>query len=92
MQMQPPNGCGRGGTVFLFLGRRFQPGEQVGAYVTAPDQSVFGAQFQFTADSDGLAGVAEFDTLPGFPLGIWAITFEGVTSHHKAIGYFKLIP
>jgi hypothetical protein len=92
MQIQPPTACGPAGTVFLFLGHGFTPGEQVGAYVTLPDQSVSGARFQFTADSDGYAGVASVTTIPGFPLGIWAISFEGVTSHHKAIGYFKLRP
>ncbi|MFL5732645.1 MAG: hypothetical protein ACJ78Q_05530 [Chloroflexia bacterium] len=92
MQTAPASRCGRGGTIFLFLGHGFQPGENVGAYVTDPTQAVFGANFQFTADSDGYAGIAQFTTAPGFPLGIWAITFEGVDSHHRAIGYFKIIP
>src|SRR5207247_491622 len=92
MEQRPTNRCGPGGTIFLFLGHGFQPDEQVGAYLTAPDQQVFGATFQFTADSDGYAGVLEFDTRPGFPVGVWAATFEGVTSHNRAIGYFKITP
>ena len=87
-----PRNCGPGGTIFLFIGRGFAPGENVGAYVTAPDQSVFGAPFQLQADGSGIAGTVQFSTLPGFPVGVWAMTFEGVTSHNRAIGYFKLTP
>ena len=64
----------------------------MGAYLTDPDQAVFGAPFQFTADSDGYAGVLQFNSQPGYPEGIWAATFEGVDSHHVAIGYFKIRP
>jgi hypothetical protein len=91
MQILPRN-CGPGGTVFIFIGRGFQPGENVGVYVTAPDQSVFGAPFQTQADSAGFADPVSFSTLPGFPTGVWAMTMEGTTSHARAIGYFKLTP
>ena len=84
-------GCAPAGTRFLFVGRGFQPGEKVGVYVTAPDQSVFGAPFQIDADSNGMAGTVSFTTQRNFPLGVWALTMEGVTSHRTAIGYFKLI-
>lgn len=91
MQVLPRN-CGPGGSFFIFVGRNFQPGENVGVYVTAPDQSVFGAPFQTTADAQGVPESVSFQTLPGFPLGVWAMTMEGTTSHHRAIGYFKLTP
>jgi hypothetical protein len=87
-----PGNCVRGGTRLFFVGRGFQPGENVGAYITLPDQSVGGARFQLQADDNGVAGTVIFDSQPGFPLGIWAMTFEGVTSHARAIGYFKLLP
>ncbi len=90
MQILPSN-CAPAGTRFLFVGRGFQPGEKVGVYVTAPDQSVFGAPFQIDADSNGMAGTVSFTTQRSFPLGVWAMTMEGVTSHRTAIGYFKLI-
>ncbi len=91
MQILPSN-CARVGTQFIFNGRGFQPGESIGVYVTAPDQSVFGAPFQTTANSSGGTNLVTFSTQPSFPLGVWAITMEGTTSHSKAIGYFKLIP
>jgi hypothetical protein len=79
------------GTFFIFGARGFKPGERVGVYITLPDQSVFGAPFQVEADGNGEAG-ATFETRnnPIFPTGIWAITFEGVDTHHKAIAYFEI--
>ena len=85
-----PN-CGRGGTIFEFAGRGFQAGEGVGVYITAPDQSVFGAPFQVEADNSGTAGGVTFSSQPSFPTGVYAITFEGVQSRNKAIAYFKII-
>ena len=65
----------------------------MGVYITLPDGSVAGAPFQVSTDDQGrvLDGVT-FGTRPGFPLGRWAITFEGVESHITKIEYFKLIP
>jgi hypothetical protein len=87
--------CARIGTVFAAAGGGFQPGERVGAYITAPDQSVFGAPFQFEADRDGIAGVVTFNSgvLPNDSRidGIWAVTFEGVRSGNRAIAYFRVL-
>jgi hypothetical protein len=79
------------GTTFLLIGFGFTAGEQVGIYATMPDQSVFGAPFQVTADEDGTVGV-RFTSDSDMMLGIWANTFEGVESHHKAIAYFQITP
>jgi hypothetical protein len=87
-----PSNCARAGTRFVFVGRGFEGGETVGVYVTAPDQSVVGAPFQITAEGDGTAGTVSFTTQSNYPLGIWAMTMEGVSSHKQAIGYFKLTP
>lgn len=89
--------CGRIGTVFNDArGFGFQPGERVGAYLTAPTQEVFGARFQLEADRNGEACCVRI-TSGGFPndpayQGIWAITFEGVRSGRRAIAYFRIIP
>lgn len=79
------------GTVFAITGRGFIPGEQVGVYATTPDRSVFGAPFQVTADSRGEVFVT-FTANPPIDTGIWANTFEGVTSGRKAIAYFEIQP
>lgn len=91
--VKPP--CGSLGETFFAAGEGFIPGESVGAYLTAPTGEVFGASFQFVADSDGVAGVATFDSalLQNNPAidGIWAFTFEGVQSGHRAIAYFRIL-
>jgi hypothetical protein len=84
--------CGPVGTIYSIHITGFQPGENVGVYVTAPDQSVVGAPFQTTADDNGVTNTISFGTQPNFPLGVWAMTMEGTTSHSRAIGYFKLTP
>jgi len=85
--------CIRGGQQFEAFGVGFRPGERVGFYITAPDQSVVELQLRdgdATADTDGSFGIV--GALPrGLPVGIYAITFEGVQSGHKAIVYFKYI-
>ncbi|HEX8217616.1 MAG TPA: hypothetical protein VF914_00235 [Chloroflexia bacterium] len=83
--------CGPRGTVFEFSGSGFEGGETVGVYVTAPDQSVIGAPFQVVADDAGNVGGVSLSSGPGFPLGVYAVTYEGTRSHRTAIAYFKVI-
>lgn len=81
---------GPGGTVFEAEGYGFRSGERVGVYVTAPDQSVIGAPFQVSTDDSGTTEIVTLSTQPGFPVGLYAITFEGTSSGHKAIAYFRV--
>jgi hypothetical protein len=81
------------GTTFVFAARGFKPNEKIGVYFTAPDQSVFGAPFQTTADKDGVSDgvvILRTERIPNIPIGVWAISFEGVDSHNKAIAYFEI--
>jgi hypothetical protein len=87
----PSPACGTPGTNFSFTGRGFQPGENVGVYATRPDGSVNGAPFQVEADSAGNVGGVTLRTTSTSPTGIWAMTFEGTSSHARAIAYFKLV-
>ncbi|MEI7769139.1 MAG: hypothetical protein WCI67_04125 [Chloroflexales bacterium] len=82
--------CGPVGTVFAAIGGGFKADENVGVYATAPDQTVIGAPFQVKADGKGTTSVVTFATDSGYPTGIYAISFEGVKSHHKAIAYFRV--
>jgi hypothetical protein len=85
-----PN-CGQQGTRFDQVGYGFKAGENVGVYVTFPNQSVHGVQGQGAADNSGTVTGWHFDSTGDSPLGIYAVTMEGVQTHHKAIGYFKII-
>ncbi len=88
-----PN-SGASGTLFHFVATGFQPGENIGVYITLPDRSVFGAPFQTTANDAGVSDSVSYNTrgLGAIPLGFWAITFEGTTSGHKAVAYFEILP
>jgi hypothetical protein len=81
---------GPGGTEFEAQGFGFRPGERIGVYVTAPDQSVYGAPFQVQADGAGNSEYVYFTSDSTMPKGVWAITFEGVSSGHRAIAYFRI--
>ncbi len=81
---------GPGGTVFMMRGLGFRAGERVGVYITAPDQSVVGAPFQVGAGGDGASEYVTFESEPGMSAGVYAVTFEGVSSGHRAIAYFRI--
>ena len=87
--------CGPPGTVFSITGTGFKPGEQVGRYYTSPHNQVIPGKSQSTADANGSVTytftITVNDKGNEADLGIWAGTFEGVTSHHKAIVYFRII-
>jgi hypothetical protein len=84
-----PN-CGPGGTRFAIVGTGFQPGESVGRYYTSPTGAVLPGNSQSIADSSGRVSGITFITSSGTEPGIWAGTFEGVSTHRKAIAYFKV--
>ncbi|HYP19359.1 MAG TPA: S-layer homology domain-containing protein [Chloroflexia bacterium] len=86
-----PSNCAPAGTEFSFEGSGFQPGENVGMYVTAPDGSVIGAPFEIQADEEGNAGGVTLNTNSSFPQGIYTATMEGTDSNNTARGYFKLL-
>lgn len=87
-----PSNCAKAGTTFSFVGRGFEPHEQIGVYLTAPDGAVVPASFQVEADRQGIAGSISFTSQYNFPLGTYAFTMEGVSSGRIALGYFKLLP
>lgn len=82
--------CGPGGTHFTFVGSGFQPGEAVGRYYTAPNGQVSAGTSQSIADGNGGVDGISLYTISSSPQGIWAGTFEGVRSHHKAIAFFRV--
>ncbi len=80
------------GTTFAFAAFGFNPGERVGIWLTAPDQSTFDAGFQADANDDGSIvdeGIA-LETDESFPGGIWSFNARGVNSGVEAVGYFLI--
>jgi hypothetical protein len=86
-----PN-CGQAGTEFQVSGSGFLPNEDVGLYTTLPDGTVYGTPQTDSADEKGNLSGWYVPTTTKDPPGIWAITLEGLTSHRKSIGYFKVTP
>ncbi|HEX6605558.1 MAG TPA: hypothetical protein VF276_01470 [Chloroflexia bacterium] len=75
------------------IGEKFQGDNEVGVYATMPNGQVFGAPFHvhvWTTGETQLVHLIVDDQTPYF--GIWTVTMEGVQTHRKAFGYFRLIP
>jgi hypothetical protein len=86
-----PSNCVKQGTVVEFDIYGFQPNEEVGFWLTAPDGSVIGTVRTVNIGPSGEATSFEFDT-GDFPPGIWYLVFQGVSSKHTAIVYIKILP
>lgn len=82
------------GTTFRFEAQGFEPGEQVGVWVTAPDQSTFDAGFQVEADDNGSITGEGVGLTAGadFSPGLWSFNAQGIESGAQAVGYFRIIP
>ncbi len=85
--------CLKGSTNFTIDGYGFSNGEEIGFYITAPDQSVadLGPLSDGPLYADGNGNFRIYGRLNGALLdaGVYAITFEGKSSHHKTIVYFE---
>lgn len=89
-RVQPDSGPP--GTTFVLDAYGFQPGEMVGIWLTAPDQSTFGADFQAQADDQGSIAHEQIGiaTDSSFPVGVWSFNAQGVESKRQAVGYFRI--
>jgi|HigsolmetaAR202D_1030399.scaffolds.fasta_scaffold13111_3 hypothetical protein len=83
--------AGQPGEVFVFLAGGFTPKEKVSIWLNAPDGSVYGANFQITADAEGLIEPIQFTTAAETPLGVWSFVAHGNSSNNEAVGFFLLI-
>jgi hypothetical protein len=80
------------GTVFRLEAGGFAAGENVGVWVTAPDQSIIDADFQVQADDAGsiTPESVTLSTDENFPDGVWFFVAQGVDSENTAVGYFRI--
>jgi hypothetical protein len=82
--------CAPAGATFHFEARGFRGHETVGVYTTRPNGAVIGAPFQAEADSDGVVTGISFTTGSDSTPGVYATSMEGVSTHTKAVGYFRV--
>ncbi|MCX7860413.1 MAG: hypothetical protein N2385_09995 [Chloroflexus sp.] len=92
-EIEPKCIQGDGDVEVVAIGFGFTPGERVGTYVTqVATGAVIGLDTRGSdiANENGVYGIVLL-VRSRLPKGLYAITFEGVQSGHKAIVYFKRV-
>lgn len=84
-----PDQCIRAGAILQIDIFGFAPDEYVGYWLTAPDDSIVGSKETFNIGEEGKVSNIPLNT-EDFGAGLWTLVFEGTTSGHLAIVYFKV--
>jgi hypothetical protein len=79
------------GATFVFTAQGFEPGEPVGVWLTAPDQSTFGSG-RVTADGQGgISGEGlSLSADASLAEGLYSFNAQGVRSGREARAFFRL--
>ncbi len=80
---------GTPGSSFTFEASGFTPGELVGVWLTAPDQSVTSSP-QATANDQGVIAGVSITSDSSFREGIYSFNAQGVQSKREARGFFRI--
>jgi hypothetical protein len=88
---------GPAGTEFAVTLSGFEPGEEISIWLTFPDDSVLEAPELGQANDNGEATLfgevpISITTTEDAPPGVWALTGQGISSGHTAIGYLTVFP
>jgi hypothetical protein len=87
--------CGPIGTVFQISAHGFEPNEQISFWITLPDQTVLGTVRPVDIGNHPGSFSDRFDSRQVAALGarangIWAITYQGKSSGHQSVVWFKI--
>jgi len=85
-----PSKCVKQGEIIAIDIFGFKPNEEIGFWLTAPDGSILGTVRTVNIGPTGEQDDLPFDT-KNLPLGQWFFVFEGTSSKHQAIVYFKVL-
>jgi hypothetical protein len=85
-----PSKCVTEGEIVEFDIFGFEPNEQIGFWLNAPDGSVAGTVETVDIGPSGSVEGLGWDT-DDMPPGIWYFVFKGTSSQHTAIVYFKVL-
>jgi hypothetical protein len=85
-----PGKCIKQGDPLLIDIFGFEPDEQVGFWINAPDGSIFGTTRTASIGPRGAVDGFPIDTRD-IPPGIWSLVFQGTTSKHQSVIYFKVL-
>ncbi len=82
-------------TRVTFIGYGFTADDEVGIWSTMPNGQILGAKFNIPVRADDKSSTVPVDLHIDDDTefyGIWTTTMEGVSSHRKIYGYFRLVP
>ena len=68
----------------------FQPNEQIGFWLNAPDGSILGTVQTYDIGPTGGVDGIPFDT-KDLPPGLWYWVFKSSTTNHQSVIYFKVL-
>ncbi|HEY1013860.1 MAG TPA: hypothetical protein VGE07_14210 [Herpetosiphonaceae bacterium] len=86
-----PSNCDVEGTLFEMDFFGFQPNEEVGLWLTAPDGEIVGTRTTVNIGPSGRLSGFPFPTEAG-DAGTWQWTMQGTTSQHLSVVYVKVLP
>jgi len=84
--------CGPAGTAFAMSVWGFTPNEQIGFWLTDPYGNVVGTAETYNIGPTGAIDFPATATDPNMDPGLYYWVFEGTSSGHQAILYFKITP
>jgi hypothetical protein len=87
-RVRPAKCIKEGTTIFMDI-FGFTPNEQIGFWLTAPDGSMLGTRQTLNIGPTGAVDNLDWDT-DGMPAGLWYFVFQGTSSNHQSIIYFKV--
>ncbi len=85
-----PKKCVTEGEIIAIDVYGFQPNEQIGFWINTPDGSIFGTVETLNIGPTGSVEGLPLDT-EFLPPGMWSLVFQGTTSKHQAVVYFKIL-
>jgi hypothetical protein len=88
-----PSQCMTKGTIYWMSIKGFLPNERVGYWLNDPNGiPVVGTRTTYDIGPAGAVDLNAFSSSgSGYYPGVWSWVFEGTTSHHQSIIYFKLV-
>lgn len=85
-----PSKCVKEGTDLELDIFGFQPNEQIGFWLTTPDGGIYGTIQTYDIGPTGAVSGLPFSTDDLEP-GLWFWVFEGTSSKHKSVIYFRIL-
>jgi hypothetical protein len=79
------------GTVFRVTVTGFTPNEPLSFWLTAPSGEVVGTPRPVNVEHPGRIQNFPVPTDQSFPVGVWAVTFQGDRSGNESIAYFRIV-